>query len=118
MAYDDESIVRDGLSPRGLSLNDSSAPFPLNGWRALSGEGLPLASGDGQAVGVRALASAALPGPMLLYCPGEGAPSSAVPLLPAVGAGAISSVDAYAPVDAPTSASPTIAVNAISLRMP
>ncbi|MDT7512052.1 hypothetical protein QRX46_01215 [Bifidobacterium sp. H1HS10N] len=80
----------------------------------LNGEGLSLASGDGDAVGAAAPASAPLP-----------ARSNGLALLSGLGegdsvadAGVMSPVVAYAPVDAPISASPIMAVNVTSLRMP
>ncbi|WP_232339453.1 hypothetical protein [Bifidobacterium polysaccharolyticum] len=71
----------------------------------LNGEGLLLASGDGDAVGIIARACS----PVLS--------NEFALLLPAVGVGAMSSVFAYAPVEATTSASPIIAVKVNSLRV-
>ena len=112
--YEDESLVCGDLALGELSLNGLSALLLLNGWTALNGEGLLLANGDGEAVGAAAPACAPLP-----------ARSNGLALLSGLGegdsvadAGVMSPVVAYAPVDAPISASPTMAVNVISLRMP
>ena len=80
----------------------------------LKGEGLLLASGDGEAVEATAPVCASSPvltnGLVLLYGLGEG--------VSVLDAGAISPVVAYAPVDAPISANPIMAVSVSSLRMP
>ena len=112
--YEDESLVCGDLALGELFLIGLSVFFSLNGRMDLKGEGLLLASGDGVAVGAAAPACASPPvlsnGLTLLYGLGEG--------VSVVGEGAVSPVVAYAPVDAPISASPTMAVSVISLRMP